>query len=158
MENIPIPEAIETVYLLNRRGLTLSTAESLTGGKLAAAIVSVPGASAVFSGGVVSYTNDVKMKLLGVSPDTLEKHTAVSHETAREMAIGVRRACGTDVGVSTTGSAGPDPCDGVEPGRFFVGISVGDECESFEFFVESDREGVRAAAVEEALRAILGLV
>ena len=158
MEGLYVSEALEVVSLLKERRLTLAAAESLTGGALAASIVSVPGASAVFAGGVVSYTDEIKAALLGVSVDTLAKHTAVSHETAREMARGVRERCGTDVGVSTTGSAGPDPCCGVEPGRFFVGICYGEDCDSFEFFVPADREGVRRAAVLEALRTVLGYV
>lgn len=158
MESFFTSEALELVRLLSDRGLTLSAAESLTGGMVAASIVSVPGASSVFAGGVVSYTNEIKKKLLGVSSDTLERCKAASHETAREMAEGVRSRCGTDIGIATTGSAGPDPCEGIEPGRFFIGISYDGECDSFEFFVPSDREGVRRAAVREALRTVLGYV
>jgi nicotinamide-nucleotide amidase len=94
--------------LLKARGWTLSTAESCTGGYVAARITSVPGSSVSFMGSIVSYSNDVKINQLGVSPDTLAQFGAVSEETVREMAEGVRKALGTDVGISTSGIAGPD--------------------------------------------------
>jgi nicotinamide-nucleotide amidase len=93
---------------LARRGKTLSTAESVTGGAIADAIVSVPGASAVFQAGIVAYSNAVKQSVLGVSADTLAAHGAVSSETATEMAEGAKRAFHTDFSLATTGIAGPD--------------------------------------------------
>jgi nicotinamide-nucleotide amidase len=93
---------------LARRGKTLSTAESVTGGALADAIVSVPGASRVFLAGIVAYDNAVKMSALGVRSDTLAVHGAVSEATAIEMALGAKRAFHTDFSLSTTGIAGPD--------------------------------------------------
>ena len=92
---------------LRERGLLLATAESCTGGLCAKRLTDVAGASQVFCGGVVSYTNDVKMRLLGVKEETLAQFGAVSGETAREMAEGVRKATGADVAVSVTGVAGP---------------------------------------------------
>lgn len=95
------------VDLLKARGLSLSSAESCTGGMFAAAMTDVPGASEVFDRSLVTYSNDAKMQELGVSSETLEQFGAVSEETAREMAEGVRRVSGSDIGVSVTGIAGP---------------------------------------------------
>ncbi len=87
--------------------MTLACAESCTGGLVAKLVTDIAGSSEVFEGGVVSYSNEVKMKILGVSEKTLAAHGAVSEETAREMALGVRVRLGADIGVSTTGIAGP---------------------------------------------------
>ena len=96
-----------TAYLLKAQGLSLSSAESCTGGMFAAAMTDIPGASEVFDRSLVTYSNDAKMQELGVSSETLEQFGAVSEETAREMAEGVRRVSGSDIGVSVTGIAGP---------------------------------------------------
>ncbi len=103
-------DELETVVgqFLKAKNLTLGIAESCTGGYVSSRITSVPGSSAYFQGSVVSYANDVKIKQLGVSPDTLARHGAVSEETIRQMAEGVRRVLGTDVGIATSGIAGPD--------------------------------------------------
>lgn len=97
----------EVVTLLTERGLTLATAESCTGGNVAARVVSVAGASACFRGSVVAYANDVKEKVLGVSGEDLERHGAVSEPVVRQMAEGARRLLGADYGVATSGVAGP---------------------------------------------------
>ncbi len=96
------------VALLKANGLTCATAESCTGGGTGAAITAVPGSSAVFAGGVISYSNDVKMRVLGVRAETLATVGAVSSETAAQMAAGARRLLKTDLAVSLTGIAGPD--------------------------------------------------
>lgn len=93
---------------LKDKGMTLSTAESCTGGGIAALITSVPGSSSYFKGGIVAYSNEVKMNLLHVSPQTLEKHGAVSRETVIEMAKGAMEALKTECAVATSGIAGPD--------------------------------------------------
>lgn len=100
-------KAREAVDALRKRGLTLALAESCTGGLVSKLITDVSGASEAYLGGVCSYSNEVKMKLLGVSPDTLKKHGAVSYETALEMATGVKKAVGSDIGIGITGIAGP---------------------------------------------------
>ncbi|RME95193.1 MAG: nicotinamide-nucleotide amidohydrolase family protein, partial [Verrucomicrobia bacterium] len=102
-------ETIEAVVvrLLTRRGCTLATAESCTGGLLATRITDIPGASVVFRGGVVAYSNDAKQTLLGVREESLAAHGAVSEAVAREMAMGVRERLGADYAVATTGIAGP---------------------------------------------------
>ena len=113
------------VEALSARGLTVATAESCTGGLIAKKITDVSGASAVYMGSCVTYANQAKVKLVGVSPETLEKHGAVSEQTAIEMANGVRQALGTDLGISTTGIAGPTGGTPEKPvGTIFVGIST----------------------------------
>ncbi len=115
------------VEKLHERKLTLSAAESCTGGLIAKRITDIAGCSDVFFGGCVTYTNEVKMALLGVKSETLEKHTAVSAEVAMEMALGVRKKTGSDIGLSATGIAGPGGgTDDVPVGTVFLGISTSD--------------------------------
>lgn len=109
---------------LTERGLTLATAESCTGGAIASALTAQAGASAYFLGGVVAYSNKVKESALGVNHSTLEAHGAVSEETAREMAEGVRRRFGTDLAIATTGIAGPDGGTKEKPvGTVWIAVS-----------------------------------
>ena len=113
------------IAALAEKGLTISTAESCTGGLIAKRITDVSGASAVFMGSCVTYANEAKVKLVGVNEDTLRRYGAVSEQTAAEMARGVRQALGTDVGISTTGIAGPGGGTPEKPvGTIFVGIST----------------------------------
>jgi len=113
--------------LLQKRGWTFATAESCTGGLVAQRITALPGASAVYRGGVVSYWTDVKADVLGVPRETLDTYGAVSEKTARAMADGARRITGADVAVSVTGVAGPDPDERNNPvGIVYVGLSTPD--------------------------------
>ena len=112
-------------HLLKEKGLTFATAESCTGGRVAERITALPGASAVYRGGVVSYWTSVKADVLGVPADTLDAHGAVSEETARAMAEGARRITAADIAVSVTGVAGPDPDErGVAVGIVYIGLST----------------------------------
>ena len=117
--------AAEIIGLLTARGQTAAVAESLTGGLLAAALTSVPGASAAFRGAVVAYATDVKATLLGVSAGLLERRGAVHPDVAAEMAAGVRRRMNATIGAATTGVAGPDPSDGKPVGTVYIAVSVG---------------------------------
>ncbi len=99
---------VVTGHLLKARGLTIATAESCTGGHLSHMITSVPGSSAYFKGGVIAYANEIKVNELGVREQTVKDHGAVSEETVSEMAQGVRKKFGTDLGIATSGIAGPD--------------------------------------------------
>lgn len=109
---------------LREQGMTLALAESCTGGLLAKRITDVPGASEVFGFGCVTYSNEAKQALVGVSPETLERYTAVSPETALEMARGARQRGGADIGLSTTGYAGPGGGTEEHPvGTVFIGLS-----------------------------------
>lgn len=117
--------ASATAALLRKAGATLAVAESCTGGALSASFTSMAGASDYFLGGVVSYSNDVKANVLGVSRDTLERYGAVSEETALEMADGVRRLCGADYALSTTGIAGPTGGSEDKPvGTVWIGLAT----------------------------------
>ena len=120
-------ECIEesVIKLLREKGMTFSAAESCTGGDVARRFTDMPGASAFFKGGVVTYTNEAKAKLLGIDPALIEEKGAVSYEVAKVMAENVRSLLGTDIGVGVTGLAGPDG-DGVhEVGTVFVSLAVG---------------------------------
>lgn len=140
---------------LRERGLMLATAESCTGGLCAKRLTDVAGASQVFCGGVVSYTNDVKMRLLGVKEETLAQFGAVSGETAREMAEGVRKATGADVAVSVTGVAGPASDEmGNVVGTVFIAFSSERETVSEKLQLSGDREKIR----EQSVNAMLWLV
>ena len=107
----------EIVNLLAEKGLKVSTAESCTGGLLAGTIVNVPGASNVFGAGFITYSNDAKRKYLGVGKKTLKKYGAVSRECAKEMAKGVAKEAKADIGIATTGIAGPGGGTDEKPGE-----------------------------------------
>ncbi|MCD1145110.1 CinA family protein [Kocuria sp. LUK] len=139
-----------------RQGLTLATAESLTGGALAAAVVDVPGASACFEGAVVSYSNRVKAEVLGVPAELLAARGSVDPEVATAMAEGVRRRLGTDWGVSTTGVAGPEAHDGRPVGTVYVGLAGPGGRAVHELRLSGDRAAIRTATVAQALRLLTG--
>jgi nicotinamide-nucleotide amidase len=136
-----------------RARLTVAVAESLTGGRVAAALTAVPGASSVLRGSVTAYATDLKARLLGVDAALLDRVGAVDGEVARQMALGVRRVCGADVGIATTGVAGPSEQDGKPVGTVFVAVGGPD---SDLFLVTparfaGDRAGVQDAATRLAL-------
>ncbi|WP_209561116.1 CinA family protein [Frigoribacterium sp. PvP032] len=148
--------AAEVVHELDRQGLTVAVAESLTGGLLAAELISVPGASAVVVGGVVAYQTPIKHLLLDVPADLLAARGAVDPDVAVAMASGVRRALAVDgraadVGLATTGVAGPDPQDGEAPGTVYVALSAGGGSRVARLDLEGDREAIRSATVSESL-------
>ena len=112
-------------------GLTIAAAESCTGGMFGAALTDIPGISAVFDRSLVTYSNQAKMDELGVKPETLEQYGAVSEQTAIEMAEGVRKKAGTDIGISVTGIAGPDgDTEDKHVGLVYIGLSCGERCGS----------------------------
>lgn len=137
-------------------GKTLATAESCTGGGIGAALTSVPGSSAVFKGGIISYTNVVKESLLGVDSDLLNREGAVSAPVAEEMAFGARKVLRTDIAVSVTGLAGPDGDEFGNPvGTVYIGYCDDHLCVSKHFCFQGDRDAVRAQAITAALEQIL---
>jgi len=159
---MPLSAAAEEVVLAAvAKHLTVATAESLTAGMVASAIATVPGASATLQGGIISYQNQVKSSLLGVDADLLERHGAVDADVARQMAAGARRALQADVGVSTTGAAGPEPHGGKSVGTVFVGIATASGSRAVEFRFDGDRAEIRqqasAAALAELRRAVADL-
>ena len=150
---IGLAEAV--VNNLKKQNKTLGLAESCTGGWLSKIITDVSGASAVYNGGICSYSNSVKMKLLGVSEETLRLYGAVSEQTAREMALGARKALGTDVGVGITGIAGPlSDNTNKSVGLIYVAVAFDDTVIVKELnnnFTENVRLNNRLSAIETAL-------
>lgn len=137
-------------------GKTLVTAESCTGGGIGAALTAISGSSAVYKGGIISYTNWVKHNLLGVDEGILERLGAVSAPVAEAMAVGARKALQADVAVSVTGLAGPGGDDYGNPvGTVFIGYSDEHTTISREFHFSGDRESVRNSAIREALKLVL---
>lgn len=144
--------AAECVALLRGRGLTVATAESLTGGSVCAALTSVPGASAVVRGAVVAYAVDLKSGVLGVDAELLAERGAVDGEVARQMAVGVRDLLQASVGLSCTGVAGPEPADGRPVGTVFVAVVTPTAQIVRELRLAGSREEIRAATVETLIR------
>ncbi len=148
------------VQALKEKKLVAATAESCTGGLVSAAITSIPGASGVFAGGVCTYTNELKMKLLGVSEQTLKDKGAVSPETAQQMADGVRKLTGADVGVGITGIAGPDGGSAEKPvGLVYVAVSSSAHSEVKKLMLsrghKDERNSIRSHAALNALSMML---
>lgn len=138
--------------LLKALGLTLAIAESATGGRISDAITNVSGSSDYFLGGVIAYHNGVKTQLLGVSEDILRKYGAVSGETAEAMAQGVRRLLGADIGLSSTGIAGPAGATLQKPvGLVFLGISSSRGTSSRRLVFQGNREENKTAFTNAAL-------
>lgn len=138
------------------RGKTLATAESCTAGMIGAVLTQIAGASEVYKGGVISYTNAVKQNVLGVSKETLQIYGAVSAETAGEMACGVRKLLKADYAVSVTGLAGPGgDIYGNKVGTVFIGFESADVSVVKKYLFNGDREEVRKQAVNAALQLIL---
>ena len=138
------------------KGKTLATAESCTGGGIGAALTAVPGSSSVYMGGVISYDSAVKMEILGVPSEWIEKYGAVSPWVAMEMASGVRGLLHTDVAVSVTGLAGPGGDEHGHPvGTVYIAYEDRDRNGVHHYCFEGDREAVRKQAVEAALKLIL---
>ncbi len=147
----PHAGAAAVVPVLLDLGLTVGTAESLTGGLVAAALTSVPGASAVVRGGVVAYASDVKASVLGVDRRVLTAQGAVSAAVAEQLAQGVRSVLGCDVGLATTGVAGPGPADGASAGTVFLAVAGPWGILVEQHALTGDRDRVRAASVEAVL-------
>lgn len=138
--------------LLLERGWTLALAESITGGMIGEMITRVAGSSRTFMGSIVSYSNEMKSGLLGVSPETLNRWGAVSHECAVEMALGARKAGAADVGISVTGIAGPDGGTPDKPvGTFYLGLATPDATLTRGFFLPGQRGWVKTLAAMQAL-------
>jgi nicotinamide-nucleotide amidase len=143
--------AVALVATLTRSGLTLATAESLTGGGVGAVITSVPGASAVFRGGVVAYATEVKQDLLGVPSGLVEEHGVVSAACAEAMAHGVRRLMTVDLAISVTGVGGPDQQEGKPVGQVFVCVAGARGAQVSRLDLRGDRAAIREAACVAAV-------
>lgn len=157
----PHSAAVEALDALAASGASLAAAESLTGGRVAAALTAVPGASRVFRGGVVSYATEVKIDVLGVPAALVEQHGVVSAACAEAMARGAARLLGATHAVATTGVAGPDEQEGKAVGTVFVGVATPDGVRTQRLSLASaaasgGRAAVQDATVDAALRLLLG--
>ena len=142
----------EIVDLLRRKGLTLGVVESATGGLISHLITNIPGSSDVYTGSVTSYSNDAKVRLVGVSADNIEQYGAVSPQVAGEMAQGGRRMFGVDICVADTGIAGPGGATAEKPvGLFYIGLSHRGGTFSRKHVFSGDREANKHTAAETAL-------
>ena len=145
----------KVVELIKKLGMNISTAESCTGGMIASRLIDVPGVSEIFKEGIVSYSNDAKMKRLGVKKETLEKYGAVSEETAREMVMGLD----SDIAIATTGIAGPDGGTPEKPvGLVYIGIRVKNDIYVEKKFFNGDRMKIRERAVSQSLFSLIKIL
>jgi PncC family amidohydrolase len=150
---------LEQVLLerMGASGQTLALAESCTGGLVSHRITNVPGSSAFFNGGIVSYSNEAKMSLLGVSADTLQEHGAVSEETVLEMARGVRRALSADIGAAVSGIAGPGGATPGKPvGLVWISLSAPGFEGAWRYLLQGDRASIKEQSAQAVLRHIVG--
>ena len=138
--------------ILQRRHLTISVAESCTGGLVAAALTDLPGSSEYFLGGLVTYANEAKIDVLGVDPEVIQKYGAVSRQVARQMVVGVRRLFGSDAAVSVTGVAGPTSEGNKPVGLTFIGASDGENIVVRRYKWIGGRASNRLASVEAAIQ------
>ena len=148
-------QAAAVLQAARRRGWRIATAESVTGGLLCACLTDVPGSSSVVSAGVVAYTDSMKSTLLGLDADAIAEHGIYSEWTAAAMAAAVRLLTRAEVGVATTGVAGPGPDQGVPPGTVHIAVATPDGCATAAEVFAGDREQVRQAAVTCALQLLM---
>lgn len=157
--SLPVQDAAAAVVAgAIGKGVTVATAESLTAGMVAAFLANTPGASGMLQGGVVAYQNSVKSAVLGVSRELLEEAGSVDGRVAAAMAEGARLACGADVGVSTTGVAGPEPHDGKAVGTVFIGVASGKGSGFYGYEFAGSRAEIREQAVSAAFSRVLELL
>jgi PncC family amidohydrolase len=147
--------ASSLIKKLEEKNLTIAVAESLTGGLVAASLTEIPGASKVFKGSITAYSDEIKQNILNVKNETISSFTSISEQVALEMAINVRTIMKSDIGISTTGVAGPEKSAGFAPGLVFVAISIGDHnmCQKLE--ITGDRSKIRNQTVQEILQLTL---
>ncbi len=156
---IDLTDAEKLVKYLTENGMTVTTAESCTGGLIASTLVDIPGASVVLREAYVTYAEASKEKLLGVKAGTIATHTVVSSEVAKEMVVGVARAAGADAAMSVTGYAGPeDGEDGTPAGTVYIGTCAGEKVRVEKYLFSGNRRQVREQATEAALHQLLLLL
>ncbi len=155
-ETLDIIKKLQSLF--EDRGESLSTAESCTGGLISHYITSVAGSGNYFNGGIVSYSEEMKKKVLGVSPETIVKHGVVSENTAREMAERMLDISGADYSVSSTGNLGPDVLEDKEKGLVYIAVCGHGKTISKELHLTDDREANKENAVIAALKLLIGFV
>jgi nicotinamide-nucleotide amidase len=150
--------AAAAVHALVERRQTLATAESLTGGLVAATIVEIPGVSAIYRGGLVVYATELKGTLAGVPEELLDERGPVDPDVAGKLAEGARERCGADWGLATTGVAGPEPQDGKPPGLVYVAVSGPDGTHVRELTLAGNRAAIRTESVTAVLQLLTDVV
>jgi len=148
----------ELVEILKNKGLTIASAESLTGGLFSSRIVEVPGASKVFIGTVVTYATRIKHEVVGVNQITIDTYGVVSKETANEMAKGISKLMKSDVGISFTGNAGPDTMEGKPCGLVYSSVYFKNKIYSFEDLLQGNRNEIRNQIVDKMIKRIIRIV
>ena len=147
----------ELVEILRKQELTISCAESLTGGLFASSMCEIPGVSKIFKGGVVTYWNEIKNRVVDVPKRVIEECGVVSADCASYMAKGVKNLYKTDISISFTGNAGPDVMEGKPVGLVYIGLCYKDTTFVFEYYFEGSRNDIRKKCVEEGFKRILEL-
>ena len=147
----------ELVEILRKQELTISCAESLTGGLFASSMCEIPGVSKIFKGGVVTYWNEIKNRVVDVPKRVIEECGVVSADCASYMAKGVKNLYKTDISISFTGNAGPDVMEGKPVGLVYIGLCYKDTTFVFEYYFEGSRNDIRKQCVEEGFKRILEL-
>lgn len=154
-----VSPAARVISELKSRGLTLATCESLTGGGLGAAITAISGASVVYRGGLITYASDLKHTLASVDAAHIAEFGVINELTARQMAVGAAGNCRADIGIATTGVAGPDPQDGEMPGTVWLGLVLpagwDERVRAKKVQLTGDRAAIREATISEALHWLL---
>lgn len=152
-------EILERLHkLLKNRGLTLSVAESCTGGLISHYLTALPGSSKFFSAGIVSYAEETKINILQMTPETISEYGVVSEETAREMAEKMRLLAGTDCSISTTGNLGPDALEGKERGLVYIAAANKGKTAFKRLQLHGNREANKEEAAIEALKLLIKLI
>ncbi len=146
------------ISLLKEKNLTLSSAESFTGGGFANEVTNYSGASNVFKGALVTYTNEIKENVLDVSIDTLEMHGAVSEQCCREMANNAKLLFNTDIAVSFTGNAGPNPSEDKEVGLVFIGFAYKNSIIVDKINYKGDRVSIKSQSISYAINKICDII
>ncbi|MFA5033823.1 MAG: CinA family protein [bacterium] len=149
----------ELARILKEKKLTISVVESCSGGLIQKIITDTAGSSEYFLGGVVAYSNELKEKLIGVKHSTLLKYGAVSKETSVELANGITKITGSDIGISTTGIAGPGGGTKDKPvGLVYIGICIGKKTTSYKYLFKGNREKIRKQTAEEGLKKVIEML
>jgi len=150
--------AADLLRALDARGWSIAAAESLTGGRVTATLIDIPGASAHVRGGIVAYATDLKARVLGVDAELLAERGAVDGDVALAMAGGVCRVLGSDVGLATTGVAGPDAQDGKPVGTVHLAVVTPETAVTVELELSGTRDDIRSASVRRVLELALDVV
>jgi nicotinamide-nucleotide amidase len=157
-EAMDTPQSVLNELLL-KHNYVISVAESCTGGLIQELLTSIPGASKIYKGGVIAYDNDVKMCQLKVSKETLDNYGAVSSDTAKEMALGIKNLFNSNIGLSVTGIAGPDGATPEKPiGLVYIGIAFGEQILAHKVVFNGDRNSIRHKAAEYSILTVIDML